>query len=618
MDYAFVLEDDQLYRKQIENALKEINPLLGLKYYANLEEFYNWMKEIIAQGTAAWAEEEKDTSRVRLIVLRGEFLGVEKLDLLNKVKELFVRKGMCTDEEPVAFVLTAFEDPGFQIEKYQKPFVFNVIFKPFDELILREHLSYALAGRLAPSEFSLSYQEANTEVEMLKNVEIESLSDIGFTSRSHKPFEVGYISKYYGESFVGENLNSVFARLARCLPHPENPKEYELEFHFFSNEPSQISNIRKRVRSLRGRGSVNERALPSTKGNDAPIFVIIEPRDQEFESIAGTLRRKIKNGTVARYATAKMFEEDLQSPHKAKGVLGANVFMVELTREFTVSACEPADSMIWGEPLRAANLAKYINPIELKDLGIWAMGTQKQFIVQTQYAGHLGALRFERNGKRISIFELEPLERITFFRSKRKVKSSVAALFINGRDIDPKNLNNWENLRNVMQAELDHLPPAYVIAEKPYKEQQKKELAKYFDDIFISPVDRGYFLQKLVFRVPGLRIADEAVTVSERRVNEQIKAVSPVFVEKLSEAAMTMKYHRPMSPGGYAEFILWQPYILGAPQILGTCYESEKLDGKEIEYKIHFVLFGMRDQLLKSIRLWIRESYVQLKERASG
>lgn len=619
MDYVFVLEDDPLYRRQIQKALADINPLMGIKFFHDLEDFYGWIKGIMAEGARPWAEgDEKDSGRVRMIVSRCEFIGHERLELLYKVRDLFVRRGMSPAEEPCTFVLTAFDDPGFQIAQYQNPIIYNILFKPFDELILREHLSFALGGRMKPKEFGLTNQKIQTVVEMLKTVDMESFSDIGFTSRSNKAFELGYVSKYYGEAFASEKSNSVFARLAKCQPHPQYPNEFQLEFQFYGNDSSQISAIRRRIRG-KDRHHAPERHPPKAPTIDSPVFVVVEPRDADFESIAGTLRRKIKGAVIQRFNSLKLFDDELGSPFKAKsGIVSANIYGLEMNRDYAIVNCEPADATLWNEPLKNSNFAKYFPPQELKALALWMMGPSKEYMAQTTYNGGVGVLRFEKADKKISMSEPDINERLKFLRARRSVKDSVSALIVNGKDLDPANLGLWESVKKTMTTELAAMPPAYLVVETPVKEDDKKLLAAHFEDIFVNPVDRGYFLQKLAFRVPGLKILEDPVTIAEVKHAEKIKTANPVEVEELSEAAMTMKYYRAISPGSFREFILWQPYILGAPQLLGTSYASEEVDGKDGGFKISMVLFGMRDQLLKSIRLWIRDNYVHAKEKSSG
>lgn len=618
MDYVFVLEEDPLYRRQIQKAITDINPLLSIKFYHDLEEFYNWIKEIIAQGNRPWSEEgEKETNRVRLVISRCEFIGHDRLELLVKVRDLFTRRNMCTAQEPVGFVLTAFDDPSFHIAKYQHPILSNVLFKPFDELILREHLSYALAGRTVPKSVGLSHQKAETAVEMLKPVEMESLTDIGFTSRSNRSFEVGHVSKYYGEPFVGEKVTSVFARLVSCQPHPQYPSEFQLDFHFYGNDANQITAIRKRLRT-KDRYKLTERKPPKANLIDNPLFVLIEPRDSEFEALSGTLRRKVRNANIVRFNSLKLFEEELGSPSKARsGILSTTVYGFEMSREFVVTKCEPEEALLWGEPLKGLNLGRFIPAQELKPLGLWMMGNQPETMVLTQNTGHSGVLQFQRSNGKVQISEPDLQARLKFLRSRRSVKQTITAVIVNGRDFSPENLGAWENMKKAMSEELSEMPACYVISERIYTDEQKKLLAPYFDDIFYSPVDRAYFIQKMVFRFPGLKILEDPVQLSEKKMPAVIKTANPVEVEELSEAAMTMDYYREISAGSFREFVLWQPYDYRSPQLLGSCYACEPKEGKDAGYKVYFVLYGMRDQLLKAIRLWIRDNYVNTKNKAS-
>ncbi|PWU12180.1 MAG: hypothetical protein C5B49_16640 [Bdellovibrio sp.] len=623
MDYVFILENEHHQRYQLQKALRDINPLLGTKLFANVEEFYNWLKEIMAQGARSWTEDEddkNDTSRVRLLITRAEFFGPNRMDLLERIKDLFIRKNLCTAEQPVQFLLTAFDDPTFRIEGYEHPIVANVIFMPFDELILREHINYALAGRVPPSEFGLTYQRADTTIEMLKNVRVEKMTDIGFTSRSRREFTPGLVSKYYGQTFNSERLNWVYARLVRCGPHPKAPEEFELEFHYFGLDPTQISSIRKAVR-VKDSGGFVEKPFPAPKNPVShPAFVIIEPRDNEFESIAGTLRRKVRGCEISRFLNMKAFEDELNMPAKCKSNIFnyATIKDVEISRDFFVRECDPSDATLWGEPLKDSNLSKFFQPQDLKALGLWLLGAETEVTVITNYNGQSGVIDVSREKGKIIISETGVAERLELLRGKRRFKSSIAALFANARDIDPKNLSSWESLKRLMSLELTSAPPTFLISEQPLTEDLLKHYAEGFEDVFINPVDRGYFLQKLVRRVPGLKLIDQSFSIVEKTLNAKIKAANPIEIEEISEAAMTMRYRRELSIGTFREFVLWQPFILGVPQILGTCYACEAVEGKNGEFVIYMVLFGMRDHLLKSIRLWIRENYVQSKERASG
>jgi hypothetical protein len=64
--------------------------------------------------------------------------------------------------------------------------------------------------------------------------------------------------------------------------------------------------------------------------------------------------------------------------------------------------------------------------------------------------------------------------------------------------------------------------------------------------------------------------------------------------------------------------VLWQPYEIGSPELLATCNFVEENKGEKGVFNCHFVFFGIGDQFLKHIRIWIRDNYVLSKEGSAG
>jgi len=85
-------------------------------------------------------------------------------------------------------------------------------------------------------------------IEMLKEVEIEAMSDIGFISVSSRQIPAGALAKYYSPAFISAKHRSMMARCVRCEPHPEIKDQFRCAFAFLAADAFQISNIRKEVR----------------------------------------------------------------------------------------------------------------------------------------------------------------------------------------------------------------------------------------------------------------------------------------------------------------------------------------------------------------------------------
>ncbi len=74
-----------------------------------------------------------------------------------------------------------------------------------------------------------------------------------------------------------------------------------------------------------------------------------------------------------------------------------------------------------------------------------------------------------------------------------------------------------------------------------------------------------------------------------------------------------MEYKRRVDVGEFREIILWQPDELAAPELTAVCNFSEASQSKKGVFLNHFVLFGMTDHFLKSIRIWIRNNHILSK-----
>ena len=138
---------------------------------------------------------------VRLLVCKTELLGTQSISLLNKTVELFVRKNACTAEEKTSVIVTVFDQDQYDIKPLEVKFINNVIFKPFDSLILEEHMRFALIGRKKPTDENFKSNRLEAQVEMVKDIPCEGFSDLGFITVSDRELRLGEVNKFYCEEF---------------------------------------------------------------------------------------------------------------------------------------------------------------------------------------------------------------------------------------------------------------------------------------------------------------------------------------------------------------------------------------------------------------------------------
>jgi len=171
MKFVFVLEDDVKFQKQIVEAIESIDPKIEVRLFTNLDGFLVWIRDLAANGPSSIVKagmnpsanakpiSETEEHRLVAIVSKLEFLGARQIPLLKKTRNMFVQKKVCTAEDPTAFVLTTFEAPNFQTKQLEDRIINNVIMKPFDRLILAQHLTFAIDGRHKPSKYSITNQK---------------------------------------------------------------------------------------------------------------------------------------------------------------------------------------------------------------------------------------------------------------------------------------------------------------------------------------------------------------------------------------------------------------------------------------------------------------------------
>lgn len=240
MSLACIIEREPIQKRQIEIALKEIDEKLTVLSFDDLEGFYQWFNALLKKEDAEAKKED-----LKLIVGDIEFLGPRYFSLIEKLRKLMVRRGLIAKEDDLAVILTTFEAPDLNFKQIESRTITNVIFKPFDKPILKQHLQVALAQQKAIKEYMIYNQKLKTTAEMLKEVQLESYSELGFVTRSNRELQVNAVSKYYNRHFETAGKANVIARCLSCAPHPTVPGEFQAEFRYLGLNNQQVKKLRQ-------------------------------------------------------------------------------------------------------------------------------------------------------------------------------------------------------------------------------------------------------------------------------------------------------------------------------------------------------------------------------------
>ena len=272
MPYLIAIEKDPKCYKEIKESWADISKELGHEVL---------LFKSLAEFTTDFAKPDNINKVILLILISIEDLN--KDDYAKHIDELKV-KHKCE------IMLTIFEDPLKPLKKSSLLPVRNIIYKPFDLTILKEHSRIALFhGTRVRTQFVHSTQ-VSAEIESLKKFKILEISEFGFKLDKKYKLEINKQYKFYHPLFSNKKQQHIWARVAS-----ENDKEYELYFCQITN--IVLSQIRKKVAS-----STKKVKFPSWTGSEVNdqfhLKIALQLSDEPtVKAIEDLLTRNFKNMT---------------------------------------------------------------------------------------------------------------------------------------------------------------------------------------------------------------------------------------------------------------------------------------------------------------------------------
>lgn len=649
MKYVLVIEDDARFQREIAESLAKIDPKLNVRFFSSLPHFSEFVQKLIQNGPSgihgvgfevkpqdlAIEVDMSGEPELSLLICNEDLLGKGRMDLLKKTLELFLRKNLCTAEAPTGVVITAFEKEESPIKSYEFPFVNNVIMKPFDGLILQEHLTTALLGR-RPVKASLVHRmKTRVEVEMIKDVEVESFSDIGFVTRSPREVRAGMVAKYYGELFDGTKRNFVHARCWKSEDHPQIPGQKRCWFTFFGTESQSHSEYRRKLNQLKP--SDWREALASQKKNSQAALI----------SSNEAPRRELKE-KISSYAQALSWKEfntwsDFHSfvdPISFEGQQKEQSWSGEqsLTVFFEASGKKilSTEPLLEGKPLFGYNFSEltqmdFLKLLDEVSLKTWMklivqkkipMGPDPLFLVAGKEGKHLiKAISFseEVGGDGVHHFKLifskaDMNDKLDYYSEQETLKDPLGLVIIDQVIVQSVAKEVWDNFQEVYKKKFGQDIQWVILTESQIEETKLRETRSGVLDIHQSGVDFLLLARKINFFL-GQNFDENFKFFAS---NSPLSVANPIEIHELSESGLVMKYYRPISPGSFRKFVL--PKASGGKvlEYLAACNYSEPDSSDKTTQLNYFVFFGITDAFLKNIRIWIRENYAAEKEKAAS
>lgn len=217
-----------------------------IEIVAALEQIDNQVQIIHKPTLTQWRKERNERQEPKvdfdLIVLNFEEFEMAKWP--NELAQ--VRTEVSLGKNP-NIILVGYESPNLSRRLLTKLDFFNFVFKPFDKLILKEtiHTSLSKKKRITPLE--IKAQKSAAFVAVLKEIELQSVSELGFVSLSDELIPIGATSKYFSNLFQHEKKLSTWAQCMKSIPHPNKPKVYINQFQFFGIENGSLMALRRHI-----------------------------------------------------------------------------------------------------------------------------------------------------------------------------------------------------------------------------------------------------------------------------------------------------------------------------------------------------------------------------------
>lgn len=651
MKYVFAIEDDERFQREIYEALAAIDPKLQVRFFRDFESFELFAKNLTdlgissvhkagfpcsldknALGSALTGEAE-----VRMLIFHEGFLGPSRFDYLQSLQKTFLEKKLCTVEEPTAIIFTGFDRPEFNIREFEREFISNVIYKPFDKLILQEHLFMALVGR-RPAKASLVHKmKTSVEVEMIKDIDPEAFSDIGFVTRSALDIQVGHIAKYYSGIFEVQKKNYVYARCWKTEKHPELEGQFRCWFTFIGSDPTAHAEYRRKLSLRKAPEAKFKKAVPRT---DAVFLALIDPDDARRRDLKSHCEKNMKQSRVIEFSSWDQFMmrvDPLSTESQQKGTAwnGENPvsFVLDPGGKQILSFDPPHSETtaflgMKGKELKDLDFQRLIPDVSL---AMWTKMISKrkvspglEAIIQVKTAHGFFLLKCDqmtevRNAKgqltgiRIVLKKPQIQEKATWYQQYFTLKDPIQGVICPFESIKAGG-QSWTVLRESVKAKSKVELMVMGFTENPLAEEKLRELPEFVSDVICFQHDRTELMRKLCVFLN--RPMDE--NFKYHQITEATRVALPIQLVELSESCLIMKYNRTLPIGGFRKFVL--PKATGGEvlEYLATCNYNEVDKNDKNIVNNYFIFFGITDAYLKNIRVWMRDNYAHAKEKAAG
>ena len=594
MKVAVVLENRDEDFEQMEKLIYAYESSIVIQRFETVDAFAIWFRDLAKKPP-------EDAFELLVLISNYQILGAKHISLFQKINSFMKDKGYLGEGiERMPLIITARDIEGFESHQYQLPLFDNIIFKPLDLSVGKGKLDWAIQGVNAMNNEELQKQKPVTPLEMLKNVQVDRITELGFRSISMKPIAPGRVAKYYIPSLkpLGENYG-VYASCSFCTPIGEHKNKYACSFSFFGLTDEKARNIRKLIESA----SENTKLEFASRPSEIPVGIVTISEESDLSSrLEGALDAAFKNIELKQFENFMDFYSEIDASQAAKiwlaefkNVTPAVVEFDQGSGVFTRVFKKGDEKTVYpdylglneGQFKRFKTLCLANCRAEMrKNLGqFWNghVGSPLSLLIRDQkrtcFLTFTGSqiVDAKEGGKKLQI-EIRPAtpeEIVEIKKHDRQIPQDLRMVIITERIAQLRPKEFWEELRKKANPKRNPIDvPFIIIGKREFQLFDQAQERDCFTDYLVEPFDQIYLKKRANYLIPELVGAEGNPTRSVLKVNELIKAGTQVEIKNFSEVSLSVEYHRQIPQDTFREFVIFIQQERLFEELLAKCVGS--------------------------------------------
>ena len=169
---CIVLERAKDKVSSLKRALSLIDPEIAVYAFPDLQQLQEWVQKVFDQD-----DEIKEVKDIALFIADHRIMGLAHEKLISSLQDYFKMKGLAFEERRPVVFLSVNELEEISSKELMASFVSNILFKPYDPVIVKERVKWAVFGVESIDEEELFAQKTQSvPVEMIRDVHVERIT----------------------------------------------------------------------------------------------------------------------------------------------------------------------------------------------------------------------------------------------------------------------------------------------------------------------------------------------------------------------------------------------------------------------------------------------------------